>query len=245
MAKRSANWSSEEEVVLVEEIGKREGILFGKMKGDGCIKIGEIRNRGWQEVADVLNARFSSQKREAQDVKKKYYNIKQRSKEKLDQIKRPKTGGGKPVQLTSAEDLFLLGMEGRPQIEGLPFGVDTDATSGNVERAAVEVPVQSTSSGNPTTSGLRANSATTSKKEKFGANNRKRLAHLEEENLKLDNERLRLEINQLKNNKEIFNLQKEILVLKKQKLEFEIQANYPYFTEAMSSRSHFSNVSEY
>ena len=52
MAKRSANWSSEEEVVLVEDIGK----LFGKMKGDGCIKIGEIRNRGWQEVADVLNA---------------------------------------------------------------------------------------------------------------------------------------------------------------------------------------------
>ena len=58
MAKRLANWSSEEEVVLVEEIGKREGILFGKMKGDGCIKIGEIRNRGWQEVADVLNAQI-------------------------------------------------------------------------------------------------------------------------------------------------------------------------------------------
>ena len=48
MAKRSANWSSEEEVVLVEEIGKREEILFGKMKGDGFIKIGEIGNRGWQ-----------------------------------------------------------------------------------------------------------------------------------------------------------------------------------------------------
>ena len=75
-----------------------------------------------------------------------------------------------------------------------------------------------------------------------GTNNRKRLAHLEEENLKLDNERLRLEINQLKHNKEIFNLQKEILVLKKQKLEFEIQASYLYFTEAMSSRSHFSLI---
>ena len=46
MAKRSANWSSEEEVVLVEEIGKREGILFGKMKGDGCIKIGELLGTG-------------------------------------------------------------------------------------------------------------------------------------------------------------------------------------------------------
>ena len=49
-------------------------------------------------------------------------------KDELDQIKRPKSGGGKPVQLTSAEDLFLLGMEGRPQKEGLPFGVDTDGT---------------------------------------------------------------------------------------------------------------------
>ena len=56
MAKRSANWSSEEEVVLVEVVGKREGILFGKIKGEVCIKIGEIRNRRWQEVADVLNA---------------------------------------------------------------------------------------------------------------------------------------------------------------------------------------------
>ena len=56
MAKRSANGSSEEEVVLVEEVGKREGILFWKMKGEGCFKIGEIRNRGWQEIADVLNA---------------------------------------------------------------------------------------------------------------------------------------------------------------------------------------------
>ena len=53
MAKRLANWSSEEEVVLVEEIGKREGKLFGKMKGDGWVKIGEIRIRGWQEIADV------------------------------------------------------------------------------------------------------------------------------------------------------------------------------------------------
>ena len=53
MAKRLANWSSEEVLVLVEEIGKREGILFGKMKGDGCVKIREIRNRRWQEIANV------------------------------------------------------------------------------------------------------------------------------------------------------------------------------------------------
>ena len=46
--------------------------------------------------------------------------------EKLDHIKRPKTVGGKLVQLTPAEDLFLMEMEGRPQIERLHFGVDSD-----------------------------------------------------------------------------------------------------------------------
>jgi hypothetical protein len=44
----------------------------------------------------------------------------------LDQIKRPKTGGGRPIELTCAEDLFLQTNDGRPQIEGLSFGIDTD-----------------------------------------------------------------------------------------------------------------------
>ena len=46
MAKRHANWSRDEETVLVKEVGKRHGLLFGKMEGDGCVKIGEIRKRG-------------------------------------------------------------------------------------------------------------------------------------------------------------------------------------------------------
>lgn len=54
--KRCANWTGDEEMVLIEEVGKRGDLLFGKMKGDGAIKIGELRNRGWREVAEVLNA---------------------------------------------------------------------------------------------------------------------------------------------------------------------------------------------
>ncbi|XP_062568346.1 uncharacterized protein LOC134230531 [Saccostrea cucullata] len=65
--------------------------------------------------------------------------------------------------------------------------------------------------------------------------NRGKLAELEEENMKLDNQRLRMQINQLNENKEILTLKKEILMLKKSKLEFEIQANYPFFTEALSA----------
>ena len=45
MAKRLANWSSEKEVVFVEEIGKREGILFGKMKVWVCQNWGNSEQR--------------------------------------------------------------------------------------------------------------------------------------------------------------------------------------------------------
>ena len=45
MAKRLANWSSEEVLVLVEEIGKREGILFGKMKVWVCQNGGNSEQR--------------------------------------------------------------------------------------------------------------------------------------------------------------------------------------------------------
>jgi hypothetical protein len=41
---------------LVDEVGKREESLFGKIKGDGAVKIGHIRAKGWEDVAEVLNA---------------------------------------------------------------------------------------------------------------------------------------------------------------------------------------------
>ncbi|XP_061188667.1 protein IMPACT homolog [Saccostrea echinata] len=96
MAKRSANWTADEEIVLVEEVGRRKELLFGKMKGDGSVKIWEILAKGWKEITDVLNARFSLKRREEQEIKKKYYNIKQRNNiivsgvdEKAPEIKNP------------------------------------------------------------------------------------------------------------------------------------------------------------
>ena len=54
MAYRHAYLSRDEEIVLVKEIGKRQGLLFGKMEGDGCVKIGKIR-KGITRGTDVLN----------------------------------------------------------------------------------------------------------------------------------------------------------------------------------------------
>lgn len=48
-------------------------------------------------------------------------------KEKLDGIKRPKTGGGPPLpSLTQGEETFLRLAEGEPHLCGLQGGIDTD-----------------------------------------------------------------------------------------------------------------------
>ncbi|XP_056003221.1 cell death abnormality protein 1-like [Ostrea edulis] len=57
------------------------------------------------------------------------------------------------------------------------------------------------------------------------ATNRTSLEQLKEEHLKLDNVRLRYEIEKLKTENEIMAIQKEVLLLTKSKLECEIQAN--------------------
>ncbi|XP_062595444.1 leucine-rich repeat-containing protein 3-like [Saccostrea cucullata] len=139
-------------------------------------------------------------------------------KDKLDQIKRPKTGGGKPIALTTAQDLFLQSLEGRPQIEGIASGIDTDEISG----------FDSTVGDGPTCSDSAIQEENQSDT-RNNTRNRGKLAELEEENMTLDNQRLRMQINQQNANKEIMTLKKEILMPKKSKLEFEILANISIF----------------
>lgn len=55
--KRGANWSSEEQIVLIEEVLKYEDKLFGKMKGAGAKgKHGKIKEETWQSISDRLNS---------------------------------------------------------------------------------------------------------------------------------------------------------------------------------------------
>ncbi|KAH3702476.1 hypothetical protein DPMN_077499 [Dreissena polymorpha] len=48
-------WAEQEETVLASEIIKHHDVLFGPMIGCGAIKIGEVRRRGREAVANVLN----------------------------------------------------------------------------------------------------------------------------------------------------------------------------------------------
>jgi hypothetical protein len=55
--KRGANWSSEEEIVLIEEVLKFEEKLFGKMKGAGMKgKHSKLKEETWQCITDTLNS---------------------------------------------------------------------------------------------------------------------------------------------------------------------------------------------
>lgn len=54
--KRGANWSSEEQIILIEVL-KYEDKLFGKMKGAGAKgKHGKIKEETWQSITDTLNS---------------------------------------------------------------------------------------------------------------------------------------------------------------------------------------------
>ncbi|XP_071087476.1 myb/SANT-like DNA-binding domain-containing protein 4 [Haliotis cracherodii] len=125
--KRKVNWSREEEVLLVEEVSKREGILFGKL--DGCQRTGQRKTRLWEEISRILNSRGTSGNRSIGEVKKKYQNIKQKAKAKRSAAVRPQTGGGPcPASPTLPEQLVLDNMEGRPSLCGIEGGIDTEGS---------------------------------------------------------------------------------------------------------------------
>ncbi|XP_067679585.1 uncharacterized protein [Haliotis asinina] len=146
LKKRGKGWSEAEEVCLIQEVLQRERTLFGDIKGYGAKSIHRQRSDGWQEVTNTLNARHINAKRETVEVKKKYFNLKQRAKARIDGLKRSMsvTGGGPPPPppLTSADEALSQSLEGRPGIHGLDHGIDTDdahATSEETGTAVEEI----------------------------------------------------------------------------------------------------------
>ena len=55
--KRASNWTTEEEILLIEEVLKYEGTLFGKMKGSGGKgKHCQTKESIWKAIAETLNS---------------------------------------------------------------------------------------------------------------------------------------------------------------------------------------------
>lgn len=232
--------------MLIEEVKLRSGALFGLMKGSGAKgKLKETREREWQMIADKLNSLYDTKRRTWEEVKKKYYNVKSRSKEKLDGVKRPKTGGGPPLPpLTQGEETFLRLADGEPHLSGLQGGIDTDAPSmssvsqtvdpagdhleqGSEEQSLTDTPTISTVT---SVEKVQVNHGVKRKgKTNAGEGKRRRFEDLEEKNLLLDNKRLEEELHRVQEEREVLALKKEVLLLKKQKLLGEIQTLFPSF----------------
>ncbi|XP_061186983.1 uncharacterized protein LOC133195127 [Saccostrea echinata] len=121
--KRKPSWSDLEQSVLIEFVSKNEQKLFGKFKGPGRGKV--EREAAWEDVARAVNDRYIYF-RTGKEASKQYANLKARAKDKLSQIKRPKTGGGpKPPSPTPVEQAMLDTLEGRPSLQGLDSGFDS------------------------------------------------------------------------------------------------------------------------
>ena len=53
---RKPNWTEKERMLLVEEVEKREGRLFGKFKGSGGMKGTKVKEVAWAEIAAIINS---------------------------------------------------------------------------------------------------------------------------------------------------------------------------------------------
>ncbi|XP_062596164.1 uncharacterized protein LOC134257583 [Saccostrea cucullata] len=125
---RKSNWAPRDEVVLVEEVQKREQLLFGKLGCPGRTVVD--KTKAWNNIFLFFSGNPSSSRRNIIEITKKYQNIKQKAKEKRSAAITPKTGGGKrPPSPSASEQLVLDTFEGRPSMCGLSGGFDT---AGNI-----------------------------------------------------------------------------------------------------------------
>ncbi|XP_069105085.1 myb-related transcription factor, partner of profilin-like isoform X2 [Argopecten irradians] len=125
--KKKTVWTAEEEAALIQAVHSNENVLFGSMSGPGITKLTAKRKETWDNITQVLNSQFQNCRRETKDVKKKYFNTKQRAKAKLDSARHPGTGGGPPPESPSAaEEIILAATGSRPGMMGIPSGIDTD-----------------------------------------------------------------------------------------------------------------------
>ncbi|XP_055995749.1 uncharacterized protein LOC130046807 [Ostrea edulis] len=239
--KRGANWSTEDEIVLIEEVLKNEEKLFGKMKGAGMKgKHVKLKEETWQSITDTLNSQFRNE-RTSESISKKYDNVKQRAKDKIDGIRRPKTGGGPPMPpLTQAEEVLYQAMDSRPNIVGVIGGIDSDEPlicfSEPQEEVCASAAVTGVSSCVASGSGDASSSFSVrrSMEKKNRKTKRDIVEDLEIENIKLENaklvlemKKLELEQRKLEAEEKKFQNENHLIELKKSYLICNLNAEFP------------------
>ncbi|XP_065938272.1 myb/SANT-like DNA-binding domain-containing protein 4 isoform X2 [Magallana gigas] len=220
--KTRTKWSADEETCLISAVLDREDVLFGEFKGPGGKSGVAKRRQGWEEVADAINAQFTSSKRSPEECRKKYNNAKQRKK--IDYLKREvrKTGGGQvEFELTEAEEVLLERQEGRPSLFGLEEGFDSDDVRFTCTNRETETNRSQIDTVAPAPSSVSQRTVNSKEKESRGKVSEKRKIDERKENITEDTKRIRLE--QRKLELEITKLEKEIKLIDTKQKFYEMK----------------------
>ncbi|KAI4463631.1 hypothetical protein MML48_4g00018683 [Holotrichia oblita] len=136
--KRAANFSAEEIDMLIDLIKKKKKHIIESKKTDRILW--KEKDEAWKDVAKEFNAYSNSNiYRSALVLKKKYENIKKRTKQKFadNRHQLTATGGGPSSDIkisTVDEDIKdLLGV----RLEGLPSYFDSDTTEENADNEEI------------------------------------------------------------------------------------------------------------
>ncbi|XP_026132740.1 uncharacterized protein LOC113111830 isoform X2 [Carassius auratus] len=125
---RAAMFTATEQRLLLETYEEFKDVITKK---GNTAAINKAREKGWQEIADRLNANLSEGKRTWQQVKIKYKNIVQNATKKKTEV--AGTGGGPPpASFTPAEELALEINKGRPVLEGIEGGTSSKIISRSI-----------------------------------------------------------------------------------------------------------------
>ncbi|KAM9457325.1 uncharacterized protein Hap1MRO34_018559 isoform 4-T4 [Clarias gariepinus] len=126
---RAAMFTATEQRLLLESYEEFKDVITKK---GNTAAINKAREKGWQEIADRLNAsNLSEGKRTWQQVKIKYKNIVQNATKKKTEV--AGTGGGPPpASFTPAEELALEINKGRPVLEGIEGGTSSKIISPSI-----------------------------------------------------------------------------------------------------------------
>ncbi|KAM9441200.1 uncharacterized protein Hap1MRO34_026290 isoform 3-T3 [Clarias gariepinus] len=122
---RAAMFTATEQRLLLETYEEFKDVITKK---GNTAAINKAREKGWQEIADRLNAsNLSEGKRTWQQVKIKYKNIVQNATKKKTEV--AGTGGGPPpASFTPAEEIN----KGRPVLEGIEGGTSSKMISPSI-----------------------------------------------------------------------------------------------------------------
>ena len=119
---RGKNFTKTELLALVDAIEARRKFLFGPLQGPTLTQY--HRDRAWEKVVEAVNAVA----RTVNDIKKKFKDLKTRTKQKANAFKRStkKTGGGENEETPLNEmEQKIISFIGTESIEGIAGGIDT------------------------------------------------------------------------------------------------------------------------